>query len=98
MKKKVKVFDTKYRIKQVDMFEADAQAGEINFEEHVITLASSFKDGTKLSKEQRVVAVVHELIHAALKEAKHPQYRNEKLVTPLAIGVGEALVQLGVSL
>jgi len=98
MKKKVKVFDTKYNIKQVHAFDVEAQAGEINFDECVISLADKFKDGTKLTKEQRVIAVVHELIHAALKEAKHPQYKNEKLVTPLAIGVGEALVQLGVCL
>lgn len=98
MKKKVKVFDTKYRIKQVPAFDAEAQAGEINFDERVICLAAKFKDGNKLTKEQRVVAVVHELIHAALKEVNHPQYKNEKLVTPLAVGVGEALVQLGVRL
>jgi len=98
MKKKVKVFDTKYRIKRVPSFDSEAQAGEVNFDEKLITLAATFNDGTKLSKEQRVVAVVHELVHAALKEMKHPQYKNEKLVTPLAIGVGEALVQLGVCL
>jgi len=98
MKKKVKVFDTNYRIKRVVKFDANAQAGEIDFTERTISVAETFSDGTKLRKEQRVVAVVHELIHAALKEMKHPQYKNEKLVTPLAVGVGEALVQLGVRL
>lgn len=96
MKKKVRVFDTQYRIKSIKSFDAADQAGEVDFSECIISLASKFNDGSKLTKEQRVVALVHELLHASLKEMKHPQYKNEKLVTPLAIGVGEALSQLGV--
>lgn len=96
MKKKVRVFDTKYSINSIKAFDAADQAGEVDFSERIISLASKFNDGSKLTKEQRVVALVHELLHAALKEMNHPQYKNEKLVTPLAIGVGEALSQLGV--
>lgn len=96
MKNKVRVFDTKYRIKSIKAFDGDSQAGEIAFDDKLITLAAAFNDGTKLTKEQRVVALVHELVHATLKEMKHPQYKNEKLITPLSVGVGEALVQLGV--
>ena len=90
MKKKVKVFDTPYKLNSVESFADPSQNGEIDFDERTISIVST------LNEDSKFVTLVHELIHASLKEMKHPQYKNEKLVTPLAVGVGEALIQLGV--
>ena len=91
---KIKIKKVTYSTKVVESLEC--KRGEVNFTTRTITIAKKSSAGFKYSKNERSRTMLHEIVHAVLKELKHPQYADEKLVGPLAEEIASALTQCGV--
>lgn len=76
----------------------DCKRGEIDFIKKTITIGKRSSAGFKYSKKERSTTMLHEIVHAVLKELKYKQYADEKLVGPLAEEIATALKQCGVRL
>ena len=91
---KIKIKKVAYSTKIVESL--DCKRGEINFTTKTITIAKNSSAGFKYSKKERSGTLLHEIVHAVLKELNHAQYADEKLVGPLAEEIASALTQCGV--
>jgi translation initiation factor 2 alpha subunit (eIF-2alpha) len=93
---KIKIKKVAYSTQVVESL--DCKRGEINFTTKTITIAKRSSAGFKYSKRERAHTLLHEILHATLKELNHKQYADEKFVGPLAEEIASALEQCGVRL
>lgn len=93
---KIKIKDAVYSTKVVESL--DCKRGEIDFINKTITIGKRSSAGFKYSKKERAATMLHEIVHAVLKELNHKQHADEKFVGPLAEEIVSALKQCGVSL
>ena len=93
---KIKIKNAVYSTKVVDALEC--KRGEIDFTIKTITIGKRSSAGFKYSRKERSDTMLHEIVHAVLKELNHKQYADEKLVGPFAEELASALKQCGVKL
>lgn len=67
--------------------------GRVDYKMRVIDLANvNCWTGAKLPDEEISDSFWHEVVHAILQDMKHPQYRDEKLVTEFAKRLNEVVL------
>jgi hypothetical protein len=93
---KIKIKGVAYSTKIVEALEC--KRGEIDFTTKTITIGKRSSAGFKYGKKERSATMLHEIVHAVLKELNHKQYADEKLVGPFAEELASALTQCGVKL